>query len=83
MKLTQAELAIMQTLWSTSQASIREIQEAIPEPGRPAYTTIQTVVYRLEKKGALRRVKKIGNFHVFAALMPFVNKCDSSSVVFD
>jgi BlaI family penicillinase repressor len=70
MKLTQAELAIMQTLWSTSQASIREIQEAIPEPGRPAYTTIQTVVYRLEKKGALRRVKKIGNFHVFAALVP-------------
>jgi BlaI family penicillinase repressor len=70
MKLTQAELAIMQTLWSTSQASIREIQEAFPEPGRPAYTTIQTVVYRLEKKGALRRVKKIGNFHVFAALVP-------------
>ena len=57
----------METLWSNGTASIREIQEAFPEKDRPAYTTIQTMVYRLETKGAVRRVKKVGNFHVFEA----------------
>jgi len=66
-KLTRLELKIMETLWSQSQASIREIQEAFPEKNRPAYTTIQTTVYRLEAKRALRRVRKISNAHIFEA----------------
>ena len=66
-KLTKLELRIMETLWANGQASIREIQEAFPEQERPAYTTIQTMVYRLETKKAVHRVKKVGNFHVFAA----------------
>jgi len=66
-KLTKLELQIMETLWTHGQASIREIQEAFPEKKRPAYTTIQTTVYRLEGKKALRRVKKVGNFHIFEA----------------
>jgi BlaI family transcriptional regulator, penicillinase repressor len=64
-KLTRLELRIMETLWSSGRASIREIQEAFPERDRPAYTTIQTTVYRLEAKKAVRRVKKVGNFHIF------------------
>jgi BlaI family transcriptional regulator, penicillinase repressor len=59
----------MDTLWIHGSASIREIQEAFPERSRPAYTTIQTTVYRLEGKKAVRRVKKIGNFHVFEAVV--------------
>jgi len=66
-KLTKLELQIMEALWIRSKASIREIQEAFPEKGRPAYTTIQTTVYRLEAKKAVRRVKKVGNFHIFEA----------------
>jgi BlaI family transcriptional regulator, penicillinase repressor len=66
-KLTKLELQIMETLWTRGTASIREIQETFPERDRPAYTTIQTTVYRLEGKKALRRVKKVGNFHVFEA----------------
>ncbi len=66
-KLTKLELQIMEALWSQGKASIREIQETFPEKGRPAYTTIQTTVYRLEVKNALRRVKKVGNFHIFEA----------------
>jgi len=66
-KLSKLELQIMETLWSRGNASIREIQEAFPENDRPAYTTIQTMVYRLEVKKAVRRVKKVGNFHVFEA----------------
>ena len=66
-KLTKLELQIMEALWKTSQASIREIQETFPAKGRPAYTTIQTTVYRLEAKKAVRRVKKVGNFHIFEA----------------
>jgi len=68
-KLTKLELQIMEALWSRGNASIREIQEAFPEKDRPAYTTIQTTVYRLEGKKALRRVGKIGNFHIFAAVI--------------
>ncbi len=66
-KLTKLELKIMEALWSRGKASIREIQEAFPEKDRPAYTTIQTTVYRLEVKKAVRRVRKVGNFHIFEA----------------
>src|SRR6202047_2623813 len=66
-KLTKLELQIMEALWTRGHASIREIQETFPEKNRPAYTTIQTTVYRLETKKAVRRVKKVGNFHVFEA----------------
>src|ERR1700693_1878368 len=55
----------METLWTRGSASIREIQEAFPDRARPAYTTIQTTVYRLEVKKAVRRVRKVGNFHIF------------------
>src|SRR4029453_19263887 len=64
MKLSRLELQILEALWAHGKASIREIQEAFPEP-RPAYTTIQTTVYRLEKKKAVRRVRKISNAHIF------------------
>jgi BlaI family transcriptional regulator, penicillinase repressor len=66
-KLTKLELQIMDALWNSGALSIREIQEAFPEKSRPAYTTIQTTVYRLEDKKALRRVKKISNAHIFEA----------------
>jgi len=63
-KFTKLELQILEALWARQKASIRELQEAFPEP-RPAYTTIQTTVYRLEGKGAVRRVRKISNAHIF------------------
>ncbi|HKN76928.1 MAG TPA: BlaI/MecI/CopY family transcriptional regulator [Candidatus Acidoferrum sp.] len=66
-KLTKLELQIMEALWTRGNASIREIQETFPERDRPAYTTIQTTVYRLEGKKAVHRVRKVGNFHVFEA----------------
>jgi BlaI family transcriptional regulator, penicillinase repressor len=66
-KLTKAELQIMEALWTIGPASVREIQEALPSGTRPAYTTVQTMVYRLEAKKAVRRVKKVGNAHVFEA----------------
>ncbi len=68
-KLTKLELQIMEALWSRGALSIREIQEAFPEPDRPAYTTVQTTVYRLETKKALERVKKISNAHIFEAVV--------------
>ncbi|HMD83241.1 MAG TPA: BlaI/MecI/CopY family transcriptional regulator [Terriglobia bacterium] len=68
-KLTKLELQIMEALWTRGQASIREIQETFPEKNRPAYTTIQTTVYRLEGKKALRRTRKVGNFHIFEAVI--------------
>jgi len=64
-KLTKFELEIMESLWELGSGSVREIQERLPERKRPAYTTVQTIIYRLEEKGALRRVKKIGNAHIF------------------
>ena len=64
-RLSKLELQIMDGLWTRGQASIREIQESFPEKKRPAYTTIQTMIYRLEGKKAVRRVKKVGNFHIF------------------
>ena len=66
-KLSKLELQIMETLWGRGASSIREIQEAFPAKNRPAYTTVQTTVYRLEGKHALRRVRKVGNFHIFEA----------------
>jgi BlaI family transcriptional regulator, penicillinase repressor len=66
-KLTKLELQIMEALWTRGDSSIRDIQEGFLEKKRPAYTTIQTTVYRLEGKKAVRRVKKVGNFHIFAA----------------
>jgi len=60
------ELRVLEALWTHGKASIREIQESFPEP-RPAYTTIQTTVYRLEAKGAVLRIRKISNAHIFAA----------------
>jgi BlaI family transcriptional regulator, penicillinase repressor len=68
-RLTRGELAIMDALWTGGALSVREIQEQMPEKDRPAYTTVQTMVYRLEAKKALRRVKKIGNAHVFEAIV--------------
>jgi BlaI family penicillinase repressor len=71
-KLTKLELQIMEALWNSGALSIREIQEAFPEHNRPAYTTIQTTVYRLETKKALQRTRKISNAHIFEALIPRV-----------
>lgn len=68
-KLTRLELQIMEALWDRGAASIREIQEAFPEKGRPAYTTIQTTVYRMEKKKVVRRAKKISNAHIFEPII--------------
>lgn len=68
-RLTKLELQIMETLWSRGALSVREIQEVFAEPDRPAYTTVQTMVYRLESKKAIRRVKKIGNAHIFEAVV--------------
>jgi BlaI family transcriptional regulator, penicillinase repressor len=67
-KLTKLELQILEALWAHGKASIREIQESFPEP-RPAYTTIQTTVYRLEGKKAVRRVRKISNAHIFEPIV--------------
>ena len=68
-KLTRLELQIMETLWSKGPASIRELVEAFPKDERLAYTTVQTVVYRLEEKKAIRRTSKFGNAHVFEAMV--------------
>lgn len=68
-KLSKLELQIMEALWSGGPLAIREIQETFPQKGRPAYTTVQTMVYRLEVKKALRRARKIGNAHIFEALI--------------
>lgn len=68
-KLSKLELEIMEALWTQGALSIREIQETLPEAKRPAYTTVQTMVYRLEGKEVVRRAKKIGNAHIFEALV--------------
>ena len=68
-KLSKLDLQIMDALWSRGALSIREIQESFPEPRRPAYTTVQTIVYRLETKKAVRRAKKISNAHIFEAVI--------------
>jgi BlaI family transcriptional regulator, penicillinase repressor len=66
-KLTKLELQILEALWQKGACSVREIQETFPESVRPAYTTVQTVVYRLERKKALRCVKRISNANIFEA----------------
>ncbi|MGE0592430.1 MAG: BlaI/MecI/CopY family transcriptional regulator [Vicinamibacterales bacterium] len=66
-RFTKPELQVMESLWTRGASSVREIQEGLPTKERPAYTTVQTVVYRLEAKKAVRRVKKVGNAHVFEA----------------
>ena len=68
-KFTKLELQIMQALWERGMLSIREIQESFPERDKPSYTTVQTTVYRLEGKNAVRRVKKISNAHIFEAVV--------------
>src|SRR5215472_14943322 len=68
-KLTKLELEIMEILWTRGPCAIREIQEAFPKRNRPAYTTVQTTVYRLEGKKTLHRVKKISHAHIFEALI--------------
>ena len=66
-RFSRLEMSIMEALWERGAIPIREIQESFPARKRPAYTTIQTTVYRLEEKGAVRRVRKIGNAHIFEA----------------
>jgi predicted transcriptional regulator len=68
-KLTRLELRIMEALWNQGRLSVREILETFPEADRPAYSTVQTTVYRLEEKGAVRRLRKIGNAHIFDAVI--------------
>lgn len=68
-KVTRFELELLKQLWKLGPASVREIQESLPEKDRPAYTTVQTIMYRMEEKKAVRRVKKIGNAHIFEALL--------------
>src|SRR5438128_7393681 len=68
-KVTRFELELLEQLWKLGPASVREVQESLPEKDRPAYTTVQTIMYRLEDKKAVRRVKKIGNAHIFEPLL--------------
>jgi len=68
-RLTKLEMQVLDALWQKGPCSVREIQETFPEPGRPAYTTVQTVVYRLERKKALRCVKRISNANIFEAVI--------------
>ena len=68
-KLTRLELQVMDALWAHGPSSVREVQERFPEDGRPAYTTVQTMIYRLEAKKVVRRTRKIGNAHIFEASM--------------
>ena len=65
-KLSRLEFQIMEVLWNRGECSIREIQDSFPARSRPAYTTIQTTVNRMEVKEVVNRVRKVGNFHVFA-----------------
>jgi predicted transcriptional regulator len=68
-KPSRLELELLEPLWALGTASIREIQESLPEKDRPEYTTVQTIIYRLEEKGAVERIKKIGNAHIFRPLV--------------
>ncbi|HZR24453.1 MAG TPA: BlaI/MecI/CopY family transcriptional regulator [Vicinamibacterales bacterium] len=79
-KLSKLELQIMDALWTLGPASVREIQEALPAAGRPAYTTVQTIVSRLEAKKAVRRVKKVGNAFIFE---PQITRANAQRRVID
>lgn len=70
-RLTRLELQLMDILWALGHAAVREVQEAIPEKRRPAYTTVQTILNRLEEKGVVRKVRKIGNAWIFE---PAINR---------
>ena len=73
-KLSPFELKAMEALWKLGRACIREILEELPGERRPAYTTVQTLVYRLEAKGAVRKLRKIGNAHIF---VPVISREDA------
>ena len=79
-KLSRLELRIMDAVWTLGQCSVREVQESLPEDGRPAYTTVHTIISRLEAKKAVRRVKKISNAHIFEAA---VSRGAAQTHVFD
>jgi len=79
-KLSKLEYQIMDSLWTRGESAIREIQESFPAVRRPAYTTIQTTVYRMEAKQIVRRVKKMGNFHIFA---PNVSREEAQRTLID
>ena len=79
-KLSRLEYGVMDALWTRGEASIRELQESFPEKKRPAYTTVQTTLYRLEAKGSVKRIKKVGNFHVFAAA---ISKSSAQTTLID
>jgi BlaI family transcriptional regulator, penicillinase repressor len=68
-KVTRFELELLEQLWKLGPASVREVQENLPEKDRPAYTTVQTIMYRLEEKKAVRRIRKIGNAHIFEPIV--------------
>jgi BlaI family transcriptional regulator, penicillinase repressor len=68
-RISAFELQLLEKLWVLGPCSVREIHESLPERDRPAYTTVQTMIYRLEEKGAARRIKKIGNAHIFQAVV--------------
>jgi predicted transcriptional regulator len=68
-KLTKLELQIMEALWTIGPCCIRDVQQFFPAEGRPAYTTVQTTIYRMEGKQAVRRVRKISNAYIFEALI--------------
>src|SRR5579884_1670711 len=79
-KLARLEMQIMETLWARGPLTIREIQEAFPKKGRPAYTTIQTTVYRLEGKKTVRRARKISHAHVFE---PLISRAEAQGRLID
>jgi BlaI family penicillinase repressor len=68
-KPSKLELRILEALWQKGPSCVRDVQEAFPEPDRPAYTTIQTTIYRMEAKGLVRRTRKISNAHIFEAMV--------------
>jgi predicted transcriptional regulator len=68
-RITKFEFQLLEKMWDLGPSSVREIQESLPEEHQPAYTTVQTMFYRLEEKGAVRRVKKVGNAHIFEAVL--------------
>jgi predicted transcriptional regulator len=77
---TRLELELLEALWKLGRGSIREIQESLPADRRPEYTTVQTIIYRLEEKGAVRRTRKIGNAHIFE---PLVSRKSTLSTLID
>jgi predicted transcriptional regulator len=79
-KFTKLEMQVLEAFWSKGACSVREIQDTFPKPARPAYTTVQTVVYRLERKKALRCVKRISNANIFEAV---VSRSEARSRVVD